>query len=138
MEICDIVREKLKFLETDYGFSYNFSEERGLHFIYVNTFGYVEFYEWAQFNEYEIRVQNAAYFSKYAQLENKANIHGIYFKRILLKETYKNEIKIFKKQHKGIKWWFKSLTSDWWQMIADIVKKEISTSNTVFGLPITK
>ena len=130
MNIQKIVREKLFFLEADLGFDFHYSNERGNHYIYTNEFGYIEVYERAQFDEYEIRVQDTTYF-------NRNGIHGIYFKRIDLKETYKKEFKQFNKQHRGIKWWFKSPIDDYWQMIADIIKKEIETSNSVFGLKIT-
>lgn len=115
-----IVLEKLGFLVTDSGFEFDYSDESGEHFFFKNELGYIEFYVWEQFNEFEINVKI-----------------GNCLKRINMPVLYAKELGDFKYKHRGIKWWFKDERPDFWQMIADIVKKEIETSNSVFGLKIT-
>ena len=58
-------------------------------------------------------------------------------KRINMPVLYAKELGAFNQRHKGLKWLFKDRRPDFWQMIADIIKKEIETNNSVFGLKIT-
>ena len=115
-----IIAEKLGFLVTDFGFEFDYCNESGEHFFFKNELGHIEFYEWAQFNEFKINVK----------IRNCS-------KRINMPVLYAKELGAFNQRHKGLKWLFKDKRPDFWQMIADIIKKEIETSNSVFGLKIT-
>ena len=48
MTTLDIVKNKLKFLTEEYGFIFEFYNDSGDHYIFINKYGYIEFYEWEQ------------------------------------------------------------------------------------------
>ena len=115
----DIIEGKLFFLIKEYGFSFEFNNTNGDHYIFKNRNGYIEFYEWAQFGESKILVK-----------------HGNVFEEINLIYEYPKEISKFNSSHKGIKYFFKDIRNDYWEMIARIIKLEISDKNSIFRLKI--
>ena len=121
MSTLDIVKNKLWFLVADYGFEFCYGDGRGEHFYFSNKNGHIEFYEWDQFKEFEIRVST-----------------GTYWEAIDLSQRYSKFWDEFNQKHKGIKWWFKDKRHDFWEMIVNIIKTDIATENTVFGLMLVK
>ena len=117
MTTLDIVKNKLGFLIDKYSFSFEFNNIRGNHYIFKNRNGHIEFYEWKQFDESEI-------FVKYDMISKKINIV----------EEYPQIVTKFNKTHKGIKWFFVDDRNDYWEMISDIIKKEIDKKQSIFGL----
>ena len=119
MTTKDIVEKNLYFLSKEYGFDFEYKDEAGDHYIFRNSNGFIEFYEWEQFGESEIYV-------KYDML----------FKRISLIEEYPQMISQFNQAHKGIKSFFKDVRKDYWEMISKIIKNEIICKNSIFGLAV--
>lgn len=118
MTTLDIIKNKLKFLINEYNFTFEFNNESGNHYIFSNQNGYIEFYEWSQFDEFAIYV-------KYDMISKKIN----------LMEEYPKVIAKFNQSHKGIKWFLKDKRDDFWEMISQIIKIEIVNKN-IFGLKI--
>lgn len=118
----EIIEKSLSFLITDHNFKYRYETQNGndMNFIYENKNGYFKYYQWPQFNESEFSVL----------FDNE-------FKKINLFEIDPKYFSLFKKQHSGIKWLFKDKRQDYWNMIATILKHEISISNSLFGLKIS-
>ncbi|MBQ7761832.1 MAG: hypothetical protein IJ400_07235 [Clostridia bacterium] len=119
MTTLDIIKNKLKFLIEEYGFTFEFNNDRGNHYVFNNKNGYIEFYEWKQFNE-------SAIFVKYDMISKKIN----------LIEEYPKVVGQFYKIHKGVKWLFKDERNDYWEMIAKIIATEINNKKSIFGLKI--
>ena len=119
MTTLDIIKNKLKFLTDQYNFIFEFSNIFGDHYIFKNRNGYIEFYEWAQFNESE-------FFVKYDMISKKINL-------II---EYPQIMGEFKQNHKGFKWLFKDKRHDYWEMIANIIQTEITINNNIFGLKL--
>ena len=115
----DIIKNKLNFLIEEYGFTFEFINDWGCHYIFNNKNGCIEFYEWAQFNE-------SAFFVNYDMISKKIN----------LIEEYPKIVAHFYKTHKGIKWFFKDDREDYWQMISEIIKIEINNNKSIFGLKL--
>lgn len=118
MTTLDIVKDKLKFLIEEYGFIFEFNEDRGDHYIFKNKNGYIEFYEWQQFNE-------SAIFVNYDMIS----------KEIKLLLEYPKIVGRFNQMHKGLKGFFKDRRKNYWEMISKIIKIEISKKN-IFGLRV--
>ena len=118
MTTLNIIKNKFNFLINEYNFTFKFNNESGNHYIFKNKNGYIEFYEWPQFDEFAI-------FVKYDMISKKIN----------LIEEYPKIIGRFNQEHKGIKWFFKDKREDFWEMISKIIKIEIVNKN-IFGLKI--
>ncbi|MDY6141669.1 MAG: hypothetical protein SPI52_02975 [Bacilli bacterium] len=118
MTTLDIIKNKLKFLIEEYGFTFEFNNERGNHYIFNNKNGSIQFYEWRQFNELAI-------FVKYDLISKKIN----------LIEEYPKIVSQFNQSHKGLKWFFKDDREDYWEMISKILKIEID-KKSIFGLKL--
>ena len=103
----------------EYDFTFDYNNIDGNHYIFKNKYGYIEFYEWEQFNESSI-------FVKYDMIS----------KRINLIEEYPKVIGKFNQTHKGFKWFFKDKRDDYWEMISEILKLEINSKNNIFGLKL--
>lgn len=119
MTTLDIIKNKLEFLINEYGFTFEFNNIRGNHYIFKNENGYIEFYEWQQFNESEILV-------KYDMIS----------KRINLIEEYPKIIGQFNHINKGIKCFFKDDRNDYWEMVSKIIRVEIGANKSIFGLKL--
>lgn len=119
MTTLDIIKNKLKFLIDDYDFTFEFNNDRGNHYIFKNTNGFIEFYEWGQFDESSIFV-----------------IYDMISKKINLIEEYPKMVAQFNQTHKGIKWLFKDDRYDYWEMISKIIKIEINNNKNIFGLKL--
>lgn len=117
MTTKEIIEKKLHFLVKDYGFSFEHSNIQGNHYVFSNSYGYIEFYEWEQFEESEIRVKC------YQE-----------FKKIILIDHYPEIVGEYTKNHVGIKWFFKDERNDYWDMISTIIKLEIDNKKNIFGL----
>jgi|GEM_PF-5948708 len=115
----NIIKDKLGFLTTNYHLDFEYVENRGSHYIFRNKYGFIEFYEWPQFDESAIFVT-----------------YGMVSKNIHLIEHYPKAIGDFYRRHRGIKWFFKDERFDYWEMIANIIKTEISQHNNIFGLDL--
>lgn len=118
----EIIEEALKFLVVDYGFTYEYhSQHNGNEEFYkfVNEFGYFQYYEWSQFKDSEFSV-----------------VCNQEFKIIRLFDEYPQIFSMFNKRHKGVKWFFKDQRKDYWTMIASILRLEIKTKGSLFGLKI--
>ena len=119
MTTLDIVKDKLGFLVKDYGLVFEYSSISGNHYIFKNPNGYLEFYEWEQFNESAIFIK-----------------HGLISRKIDLLEEYPKITAKFLQTHKGIKWLFKDDRAEYWEMVAEIIKSEISRKKSIFGLNV--
>lgn len=119
MTTLDIIKNKLSFLIDEYCLNFEFINDSGNHYIFINKNGYLEFYEWQQFNE-------SAIFVKYDMISKKINLF----------EEYPKIVAQFNQTHKGIKWFFKDSTEDYWQMISEIIKIEIDNYKSIFGLKL--
>ena len=119
MTTLQIIKEKLKFLIDNYGFTFEFNNIYGNHYVFKNNNGYIEFYEWPQFDE-------SAIFVKYDMIS----------KKIDLIVEYPKVVGKFNRSHQGFIWFFKDQRYDYWEMIALIIKEEIDNTNTVFGVKI--
>lgn len=119
MTTLDIIKNKLKFLTDEYDFIFEFNNIRGNHYIFKNKNGFIEFYEWQQFNESSIFVN-----------------YDMVSKRINLIEEYPKIVGEFNQHHKGVKWLFKDERYDYWEMISKIINIEINTNNNIFGLSL--
>ncbi|MBQ8040797.1 MAG: hypothetical protein IJ274_13200 [Lachnospiraceae bacterium] len=118
MTTLNIVKNNLQFLIDKYGFTFEFNDIRGEHYIFKNKNGYIEFYEWEQFDE-------SAIFVKYDMIAKKIN----------LIEEYPKMIGEFSQRHKGFKWFFKDKRYDYWEMISKIIQIEIN-NKSIFGLKL--
>lgn len=118
MTTLDIIKNKFKFLISNYNFTFEFHNESGNHYIFINKYGSIEFYEWSQFNEFAI-------FVKYDMISKKIN----------LIEEYPKIISQFNQSHRGIKWFFKDEREDFWEMVSKIIRIEVA-NNSIFGLKI--
>ena len=110
---------KLAFLTEKYGFDFECSDKSGMHYVFKNENGYIEFYEWEQFGE-------SAIFVKYDKN----------FREIKLIEEYPKIIGSFYQNHKGFKWLFKDVRKDYWKMISIILEIEIAEKGSLFGLKV--
>lgn len=119
MTTLDIVKSKLNFLIDKYDFIFEYNNEQGFHYIFKNKNGFIEFYEWPQFNESEI-------FVNYNMISKKIN----------LIVEYPKIVGKFYQEHKGIKWFFKDKRYDYWEMISEIIKVEINNNESIFGLKL--
>lgn len=120
MEFVDLVKDSFGFLIRDYGFEFSYNNEWGDHYFFRKPDQTFEYYEWPQFGEYEFHIiGNNAYITIYVW------------------DKYRKEIKQFKKQHRILKIFTKA---DWfpayYDTIANIVKNEIETTGTLFGLKL--
>lgn len=116
----EIIEKALSFLITEYKFKYKYETNKGNDiFIYENKNGCFKYYQWPQFGESEFSV-----------------LSDYEFKKINLFLIYPEYFALFKKQHSGIKWFFKDKRKDYWAMIATILKHEISVNNSLFGLKV--
>ena len=119
MTTLDIIKNKLNFLIDEYDFTFEFNNISGNHYIFKNKNGYIEFYEWEQFNE-------SAIFVKYDMISRKIN----------LIEEYPKIIGEFNNSHKGLRWFFKDQRYDYLEMISKIINNEINTNKSIFGLKL--
>ena len=117
----EIINKHLDFLIKDYNFTYEYRVEYAAEwFVYKNANGYFEYYEGNQFDEqssYTIMTSNV-------------------YKRIFPLTEYPDIYREYKKSHRGIKWWFKDIREEYWAMIAKIIKTEIETKHSIFGLEV--
>lgn len=119
MNTIDIVKNKLDFLLKDYGMAFEYNNIRGNHYIFKNPTGYIEFYEWKQFNE-------SAIFIKY----------GLTSRKIDLLEEYPKIIGKFYQKHKGLKRFFRDDREEYWEIVAEIIKTELFSKKSIFGLQV--
>lgn len=119
MTTLDIIKSRLKFLIDEYDFAFEFNNIRGNHYIFKNRNGYIEFYEWQQFDE-------SAIFVNYNMISKKINLITEYPK--IMGE--------FNQSHKGFKHFLKDERYDYWEMISNIIQIEINTNNNIFGLKL--
>ncbi len=119
MTTLNIIKNKLNFLIDEYDFTFEFNNNEGNHYIFNNKNGFIEFYEWEQFNE-------SAIFVKYDMISKKIN----------LIEEYPKMIGKFHQDHRGIKNLFKDNRNDYWEMISKIIKIEINNNKNIFGLEL--
>lgn len=119
MTTLDIIKNKLKFLIDVYGFTFEYNNDGGNHYIFKNINGCIEFYEWPQFHE-------SAIFVNYDMISKKIN----------LIEEYPKMVGQFNKIHKGVKWFFKDDRNDYWEMVSKIIRIEINNKKSIFGLKI--
>ena len=119
----EIIETALNFLVIDHGFSYEYNTPNGNaeYFKYKNKNGCFAYYQWVQFGEYEFSVT-------YDQT----------FRKIQLFEEYPKYFAFFKNKHKGIKWLFKDSRKDYWEMISNIIKDEIASKGSLFGIQMSK
>ncbi len=96
MTTKEIIETKLNFLITEYGFDYEYIHDMGDHYYYKNKYGYIEFYEWEEFQE-------DGFYVTYDMLS----------KKIILIEEYPKIAGRFYQTHKGIKWFFKDIRYDY-------------------------
>lgn len=116
-----IIRNSLQFLEKEYNLQFEVINDRGMHYIYKNKFGYFEYFEWSQFQE--------SRFTRNSNFECK-NID-------MLIENPKIYGK-FNSKKRGFLGFFKDYRIEFWQTIAEIIKNEINKSGTLFGLKLTQ
>ena len=121
MTTLEIVENNLKFLTTEYGFVFSHSNSQGDHYIFKNRHGYIEFYEWEQF-------QDSAVFVNYDMTSKKIDLF-LEYPKIVGK---------FNHNHRGIKWLFKDKRQDYWEMVATVIRMEIENHKSVFGLNVEK
>ena len=119
MSTLDIIKCKLKFLIDKYDFDFEFINVSGNHYFFKNRNGYIEFYEWPQFDE-------SAIFVNYNMIS----------KEIKLIEEYPKIMGKFIQSHKGFLGFFKDERYDYWEMISNIIQIEINTNNNIFGLKL--
>ncbi len=117
----DIIEKALSFLVKDYNFSYLFETPNGndMRFIYNNKYGSFIYYQWTQFKEEEFSI-----------------ITNHEYKKIQLFLEYPDYFSTYNKTHKGIKWFFKDNRMDYWDMISQILKHEISKNGSLFDLRV--
>jgi len=114
-----IIRYSLSFLESEYHLEFEFIQNRGDHYLYKNKFGRFEFYEWRQFQE--------ASFFVYANEECKTI-------DMLIEQP--KEIGEFQQKQRGLKRVFVDNRKEYWDIIASIIKNEISKNGDLFGLKL--
>lgn len=115
----ELINLNLGFLIEEYGFTFEFYNEHGSHYIFKNANGHIEFYEWEQFKDHCI-------FVKCGTNERETQLYY----------EYPEIFNRFQETHKGFKWFFKDERPDYWAMVSDIVRNEIKTKNSIFGLNI--
>ena len=117
----EIIENALKFLCNEYNFSYEYYTPNGNadYCKYSNQYGKFTYYEWMEFGEREFSV-----------------IYNQQFRKININEEYPKMVSEFHHSHKGIKWFFKDKRKDYWEMIANIIKNEITATGTLFGIKI--
>jgi len=119
MRTEDIIRRHLRFLESDYGMIYTKTRKRGDTISYANENGRFEYYYWQQFQEFEFIVR----------LQQEC-------KTIDMLTESPRELGEFYHKSKGLNRLFKDTRDEYWKIIANIIKKEIGKSGTLFGLKI--
>ena len=113
-----IIEDKLRFLITDNNMIYNCKRENGKTlYVFHNQYGNFIYWEWPQFSEDGFEVQT---------LDKKIPVNIL--------EEYPEVYNEYSKSHKGIKWLFKDIQVDYWDMIASIIKLEIQSTGKLFGL----
>lgn len=122
MTVKETIEKHLAFLVSDYGFTYKFETSNGndMRFIYENANGYFMYYQWEQFGE-----------SEFSVCCNQT------FLKVSLIEKYPHIFAQFRKNHRGIKWFFKDSRKDYWEMVSSILRNEIENNGSLFGLYIT-
>ncbi len=119
MDTQQIIREELAFLCKEYGFEYEYISSRPEQkYVFRNQYGVFQYY-CCPFEESEFSV-----------------LYDQTFRVVDLKLLYGKEFAKFRKNHSGIKWWFKSSSRDYWKMIANLLRRQIANCGTLFGLRI--
>lgn len=121
MDTETIIRKHLAFLEKEYDFTFNFNGSSGDHYLFKNTYGTFEYYEWPQFGEKEF----------YISYEGES-------KRIDMLLENPKMISLINHKKRGIKGFFYDEREDYWTVIEQIVRNEIKETGTIFGLRVEK
>lgn len=117
METEKIIRSKLEFLEKEFGLKFCHNNNRGDHFLYSNASGSFEYYEWLQFGEKTFIVT----------FNNESKVIDMF-------QESPKEISAINIKKKGIKGFFYDERDEYWTLISNIIKNEIKTTSTLFGL----
>lgn len=121
MRLEEIIRNSLNFLELEYGFKYEVSKDRGVTYTYINKYGKFEYYQWQQFDESRFII----YYKGESRIIN------------MFHESPK-KIGNFNFESKGFKGLLKDSRQEYWKIIAEIIKNNISETGSLFGLRIDK
>ncbi len=120
METYKIIEKELQFLITDVKMIYTHEKKGNQNYYYFsNDFGRFTYYEYRQFGEQEFTI-----------LANGS------LKTINMFNENPQVYSKFKQEHKGIRFFFKDMRQDYWKMIAEIIKLEIDSTGSLFGLRI--
>jgi len=120
----ELIETSFSFLTTSYGFNYSYCPtDHGNYYCYANDNGVFVYYFYEQFKD------EAFYIFRESNVE-----------RIILPYKYPREVEKFHHAHKGIKWTFKGIRTNYWKewydLVATLQKQEIERTGTLWGLPI--
>lgn len=120
LETYKIIEKELEFLVSNYRMEYTYDVSLGRkYYRYKNQFGVFTYYEYRQLGEQEFSV-----------LTNNN------FTVINMLNEYPSIISRFNRQSRNIRFFLKDRRQEYWKMIAEIIKKEIDSSGTLFGLEV--
>ena len=117
----EIISKSLGFLMSEYSMKFIYNTNGNEYFYYFqNNNGSFNYYEWPQFGDKQFSVV----------------INNIGKKLLNFELDYPDLIREYKRKHSGLLWLFKDQRKDYWDTVALIVKQEIQTKGTLFGLKL--
>lgn len=119
MKTEEMIRKKLKFLEEEHHFRYQYFFESGNHYIYENDYGTFIYYEWQEFGEKEFTIKTNQEIKTINMLHENPKLMGE-----------------FQNKYRGLRGLFKNNKEEYWNIIRDIIKEEIDKNGSLFGIQI--